>query len=123
MTDYAYYKSIGICPDCGKREAEPGKVHCKICAEQRNANAKTHRERFNKAWQDFNSHRRENHLCRVCGKPTGGAVYCADCVKIRKIRRFIIKTRKKNGTWTGKIWDKPTQEKICLGILEKWGAI
>lgn len=32
--DYAFYKSIGICPKCRKRKPEGTRVHCPVCLKR-----------------------------------------------------------------------------------------
>ena len=34
--DYAFYKSIGICPKCRKRKPEGKRVHCPECLKRAN---------------------------------------------------------------------------------------
>lgn len=123
MNKYAYYKSIGVCPECGKRQAQAGKVHCAECAAKRNSYYRKHREGSNRASRNFSRHRKEAGLCRACGKPAPNGVFCDDCRYIRNVKRRIVEYRKRNGTWTGKLFDEVTLNKISLGVLHKLGVL
>lgn len=120
MNDYAYYKSIGVCPDCGKNPALPGKVHCAHCAKTRGRHAKKHREAHSKASRDFAKRRRGNGLCLVCGKPSDNGIYCKPCAIIRNAKRWLVRRRKRNGTWSGRLWDERTMAIIAHGVLYDW---
>lgn len=36
MSDYQFFKSHGICPNCGKEKAAPGRVCCLNCLDKQN---------------------------------------------------------------------------------------
>lgn len=36
MSDYQFFKSRGICPQCGKEKAAPGRVCCLNCLDKQN---------------------------------------------------------------------------------------
>lgn len=120
---YAYYKSLGICPECGKRKAREGKVHCAECAAKRSAYFRKHKDNRNRANREFVKRRKENGLCKKCGKPVDNGIFCDDCRYIRNVKRRITEYRKRNGTWTGRIFDEVTLNKISLGVLHKLGWI
>ena len=81
---YKWLKSHGICVACGQENAVKGQTLCLLCRDKSRENTlkwqKNNAEKFknyNKEMQkqryDF---RRKNGLCWICGKPTGGKVYC-----------------------------------------------
>ena len=88
MTDYEWYKSIGICVQCKKENAAPNRVRCEVCLEQ-NLSTQEKRRRvgtykisdrrlYNK---NFREKRKAEGLCIDCGKPicSNSKCYCIDC--------------------------------------------
>ena len=103
MSDYAFYKSHGICPVCRTAALAPGRAACEDCLEAeriRNARrraalteeqhaAYTARQRQNTA--KMRARRKAAGLCLDCGKPAEpGRVLCLEC----KVRRKEKKQRK-----------------------------
>lgn len=90
---YAWYKQMGICPQCGTNKAALNRVRCEEClaknAESEDKHRKikpiTSRKTYNK---NLREQRKENGLCIWCGKPicSTSTVYCIDC-KIKNQRR------------------------------------
>lgn len=50
-----YYRSHGICVDCGRHDAAPGKITCEVCAAKRT-------ERENKRYHDMSAERKSEYL-------------------------------------------------------------
>lgn len=103
MSDYAFYKSHGICPVCRAAALAPGRAACEDClAAERIHNARrrvarteeqraayTARQRLTTAKR--RALRKAAGLCLDCGKTAEpGRVLCLDC----KMRRKEKKQRK-----------------------------
>lgn len=88
MTDYKWYKSIGICVQCKKETAAPNRVRCEVCLEQNLATQEkrrrlgtykvTDRREYSKLIREK---RREAGLCIYCGKPvcSQSKAFCINC--------------------------------------------
>lgn len=83
---YYWYKAHGICPYCGVRNPEPGRVHCKQCL--RHIKALQERRDPGKArHKQYNHERRERlkaaGLCTDCGRAwaVDGKTRCAKCLE------------------------------------------
>lgn len=86
LTDYAWYKSHGICVQCMQYDAAPGRVRCEVCLLSNAEGAKRHRAKMQSVSQADRSRklresRKEQGLCIWCGKPQSSysRVFCADC--------------------------------------------
>jgi len=82
---YDWYKEHGICPSCGRKWSEPGRVYCKDCAAKIDAYKKAQRtERIEKKRQR-RSERIAAGLCTECGaRPaTPGMRMCPRCRAMR----------------------------------------
>lgn len=93
LTDYAWYKSHGICVQCMQYDAAPGRVRCEVCLLTNAEGAKRHRAKMQSVSQADRSRklresRKEQGLCIWCGKPRSSysRVFCADC-RIKNQRR------------------------------------
>lgn len=93
LTDYAWYKSHGICVQCMQYDAAPGRVRCEVCLLTNAEGAKRHRAKMQSVSQADRSRklresRKEQGLCIWCGKPQSSysRVFCADC-RIKNQRR------------------------------------
>lgn len=90
---YAWYKQMGICPQCGTNKAAPNRVRCEECLAK-NAESANKRRKINPApsrkayYKSLREKRKEDGLCIWCGKPTcsSSTVFCIDC-KIKNQRR------------------------------------
>lgn len=90
---YAWYKKMGICPQCGTNKAAPNRVRCEECLVKNSESVKKYRKinpaesrrAYNK---NLREQRKENGLCIWCGKPicSTSTVFCIDC-KIKSKRR------------------------------------
>ena len=85
-TDYAWYKSHGICVQCLRYDAAPGRVRCEVCLLTNAENARKRRAKMQSVSQAEKSRklresRKEQGLCIWCGKPRSSysRVYCPDC--------------------------------------------
>lgn len=110
---YQWYVSHGICPYCGTRYPEPGRVLCVPCKRR----IKVLRERNdpgNVKHKAYNHERREKlkaaGLCTDCGKASAmeGRIRCAKCEEkmkdsrkkweiVRRIDREAEEARARNG--------------------------
>lgn len=92
MTDYAFFKSRGVCPMCRKAPLAPGRAACFDCLERMRAYAARRRAARTKEQaaedsrlcsqrhKDLRARRRAAGLCIDCGKPVlRGHVRCLDC--------------------------------------------
>lgn len=93
---YEWYKSHGICVDCGANDAAKGHTRCLECMSkelektlkwQKN-NTEKYRE-YQKLYQrNLRAYRKENGLCQQCGKPTqNGYVFCTEHLAARRIKK------------------------------------
>lgn len=89
---YYFFKSLGICVDCRKYTAVPGKISCEVCALK-------HSERSRRRWENLSEEekqeqrrkegecikklkdeRKRKKLCVSCGRPqTKNSIYCYEC--------------------------------------------
>lgn len=94
---YNWYKSMGICPNCGQNPAWKGHIFCLEC---RFKDIEKHRERYRKntniikeknkeSLKKLRQKRIEAGICTVCGKrkPVEGLKYCDQCRKRINARR------------------------------------
>lgn len=111
MTNYEYYKSKGICPQCGSENAVKGRILCATCYE-RHADATrrykvkmTEKQRATEVeknrvrckarydlWKDMG-------VCVLCGnrRPMRGKTICPVCSNKRRIRDKIYHQEKRDG--------------------------
>lgn len=111
-SDYMWYKSHGICTDCGQEDALPGKAVCRCCHARRI-------EYNKKAWEKNREHlipiqnarrrelykaRKEAGLCTRCGKhpPETRKVKCTAC--LRKNAAVHMRTAHQNGVVSREQW-------------------
>lgn len=94
---YAWYKQMGICPQCGTNKAAPNRVRCEECLAKNAENSKKQLEKKTRALvyeknrlykKKLTEQRKENGLCIWCRKPicSTSTVFCIDC-KIKNQRR------------------------------------
>lgn len=79
-SEYAFYKSLGICPTCRHEKAAPGRVNCLNCLTNRRVYnekykrtcppqvMKKNRENSVKKMKELREYRKQNGLCVACGK-------------------------------------------------------
>ena len=83
---YHWYKAHGICPYCGTRYPEPGRVHCAQCLRRLLA-LRQRRDPGNEQHKKYNREYRERKkaagLCVDCGKGKAmdGKTRCARCAE------------------------------------------
>lgn len=66
MSDYQFFKSHGICPNCGKEKAAPGRVCCLNCLDKQNI-------RRLERWDNMTEEQKEQVRSRV--RQSGKALY------------------------------------------------
>lgn len=104
MTDYQFYKRMGICPQCKKNKIMGSESHCPECrAYQADLMAKIYKENRNNirerkrlAEKEILTYRRNNGLCYKCGKQLINLDYksckrCRERIKAYKLRVKSIK--------------------------------
>ena len=92
MSDYQFFKSRGICPQCGKEKAAPGRVCCLNCLDKQNIRRLVRwdsmteeqkeqvRSRVRQSGKALYKQRKAAGLCVRCGKPAQkGYVRCYEC--------------------------------------------
>lgn len=93
MTDYQFFKSIHVCVNCHKRQAEPNIVRCWECNERQKQLEKNRHKKV-----EYNTtvkKRKELGICTLCGKRKAkeGRVKCGIC-----LAREREKQRTRRGT-------------------------
>lgn len=96
---YQWYKAHGICANCGRTWAEPGRVLCAECARKKAASKRrydpdgTRRTAYVDA---LRAERRAAGLCIDCGKPLDGLhTRCSQCLARMRERARMYRLRKK----------------------------
>lgn len=91
--DYEWYKANGICIQCLRYNAAPGKVRCEVCLAKNAENARKYRAKKQSVSQAERARklreiRKEQGLCIWCGNPRSSysSVFCVDC-RIKNQRR------------------------------------
>ena len=114
MERYYFYKSHGICTQCGCQTAKKGQTRCNTCAASHadyasisyyrwkdNVGIETVREQYdkrNKKKMEMYYYRKENCLCVKCGKQTDNKTMCKNCrLKYNYWRREHNKQKSKIG--------------------------
>lgn len=84
--DYAFFKSMGICPHCKKNKAAPNRVRCEEClARNAESAARQHEKNRQKTVRDYARERRErvkaDGKCIWCGSPLSqySKCFCPSC--------------------------------------------
>ena len=100
--EYNWYKNAGICPQCAKAYAEPGRVYCGPCYRhmravwERNDPGAVKRKSYNNARR---ARLKAAGICVDCGnaKAKGGKTRCGACERKMKESRqkYEIKKRLK----------------------------
>ena len=85
------WAAAGLCSNCGKRPALPGRKVCAECRDKRRAiNAKAYRSRAAEQRKTYHN-RKAAGLCVRCGKPAGnGQTMCEDCKARVKLYRVGV---------------------------------
>lgn len=88
MTDYDFYKNIGICPDCRKRESEPNRVFCFECAEKRKRRSALHY--VPRSINTTAEKRKKDGICVQCGqrKAMKNRVRCGICLEKNRMKQW-----------------------------------
>lgn len=96
---YHWYKSHGICANCGRTWAEPGKVLCAMCARKNAASQKKYDpdgSRTAAAHSALRAARKAAGLCIECGRPLDGQyTRCATCLARARERAQMYRLRKR----------------------------
>lgn len=81
MTEYESYKSIGICPQCRKHEAEPNHVLCYECLDEKRQKWRNSEHKKRKVNSTIEK-RKESGICTRCGKrdASDGKLKCRFCL-------------------------------------------
>lgn len=103
MTDYQFYKRMGVCPSCRKNKIMGDEGHCPECrawfANHFAKKLEANREEMNKARRirdsELRKKRRENGLCYRCGgELKDGFSLCRRCREREKIYKARQKAKK-----------------------------
>lgn len=95
--EYHFYKSIGICTRCHKKQAEPNKVLCMECADADNERCRNKRlEKLEyKRKSDLEKYKKlkEDGICTYCKKrkSESGKTKCGYCLAKLRNKRQISK--------------------------------
>lgn len=99
---YDWYKSHGICPNCGRETAANGRVKCLVCLSDDAERARRRRAEglasdTNEAHRRLYEMRKQNNICVSCGQrpPLNDRVRCGICLS--KARAAQEKIRRKRG--------------------------
>ncbi len=84
--DYDWYKSNGICVQCLRYDAAPGRVRCEVCLNKNAEASKNRRAKMQSVSQsdrlrNLRESRKEKGLCIWCGKPRSqySSAFCIEC--------------------------------------------
>ena len=117
LDNYYWYTSHGICPECAKRYAEPGRTLCETC-KKRIAAQRERNDPGGVKRKAYNAQRRAalkaKGLCIGCGKAKAveGKTRCAKCEEkmkdsrrkweiLQRIEREAQKARERSGRQIG----------------------
>ena len=115
MTDYQFYKRMGICPTCRKNKLYGEEGHCLECkiwfaehsAKRREENKEQMNEQRKKSDRALRKTRKELGLCIRCGVDLKGWLYqkCVRCREKDKIyrRKTYLKRKERTAYETRKI--------------------
>ena len=137
MNDYYYwYKAHGICPECGARSAELGKVLCEECEEKKRARSTIYhqknrvkiRERDRNFKQKKYHENKSKSVCVICGKPLyqeKSSVYCMEHYLSIKRKRKSRRKKKYDSPDFCRYCDEPVVpgKKLCAKHLAKYVKI
>lgn len=94
---YEFYKSKGICVQCGQKDAFPGHTKCPECIEKAylasrkcwddKEKAKKYNKKGSKRRRRIYQDRKEKGVCVNCGSPVKQGVYCERCREKRNAKR------------------------------------
>lgn len=105
---YHWYRDHGICFECKRRDAEPGRMLCAACKRERALRAE-HRDPGGEKRKAYLRERyarlKAEGLCVDCGrrKAQEGHVHCARCLKKKQELREVARIKKR-------IWQKEGRE-------------
>lgn len=98
MTDYQFYKRMGICPSCRKEKLFGTEAQCPECRAYRAERMQKKRENNRKEMNEYQRllekrlriERKENGKCTKCGKDNKNSLYrtCAICRMKERNQRF-----------------------------------
>lgn len=118
MTDYEFYKSIGICPKCKKKKAFYNKVFCEECLEKiQNGNDKYRKPKSKEYDRKYAARRKEKReerkrkgLCIRCGKPATHGQLC----DYHWYRRKEIRKKTASGRDRGENFRERMNAGVCM---------
>ncbi len=127
MTDYEWYKSIGLCVLCHKEKPAPGRVTCLNCLDRQSvyqAREGVRERRRNHYIQnrdlilERNKKRREEKkktgICVYCSRQATHGIYCYECfLKTRKSQRKLAENRLKQRHEKGLVREKWKENGLC----------
>lgn len=100
--DYGFYRTIGICPHCGKRPSEPNRSLCYECLgyEQDRYHERKESGKLNEKLRRSNEQKMKEYnrrkvggLCTRCGKkPAAKGLLCARCYGRYRSRQIAKKS-------------------------------
>ena len=121
----AWFKSMGICPHCGKNAIMGDEKICFECAakkyednlRRRRKNPEAHRKTTAKANARMKARRKEKGICVTCGKRKAeeGKSRCAFCNEQERKRAFEYRCRK-TGDYI------PRSERVAYGLCYVCGT-
>ena len=130
---YDYYKSHGICVDCGQDDAKQGHVRCWRClinrselAVERKSNWSDERrdlvnKKSNQWWSNARKERKQKGLCPRCGGERKDKSFVT-CEKCRiKNNRYKDKKRRENGVLSNDLRGDGIFCRTCLKPVEHEG--
>ena len=114
---YHWYKEHGICVNCAKQNAAPGRIMCDECAElnrekqrQRKKNNPSNADARRAYNRRHRKERLEQGLCPDCGKPLyNGLKSCYEC-HLKDIRYSQERRRENPAT----LDESRRKNKVCL---------
>lgn len=125
---YEFYKSHGICVECGREPAYKGHTRCLECrfksVERSKKTQAKHEDSYREYQREYQKklrqHRKENGLCQQCGKPTNnGYSFCTEHLAVRRARQE--NRRREQGTLPRSLMGKGEFCYFCGKPVEKYG--
>lgn len=108
MTDYQFYKRMGICPNCRKNKIMGDEGHCPECrawfaehfAKKREENKEQMNEQRKRTDRILRNERKKHGLCIRCGAKLIGTAFqkCIKCREKDKIYRRNCYLKRKERT-------------------------
>lgn len=124
MSNYQWYKSMGICPECGKRPSFGGFVHCEYCMEKLQVSQFVYRESRKEQYRAYSrdSMKRRYHrlkeagICVRCGKKPAipGMTKCERCRRIDNERSSMRQRNRRESLDAGEKFRQKRAAGLCV---------